>query len=165
MTKLNRGFTLIELLVVIAIIGILSTIVLASLGTARTKGEDSAIQANLSNMRAQAELLYSNLNSYGPAPAATGCASATSTTATSDIFGTTSAGTLKNLAEGVLIRATGNPAYCNSGTSGWVMAVKLKGAGHACADGTGASKTYAGTSAVSGAAGTGAASTTALVCN
>jgi len=56
--KSNKGFTLIELLVVIAIIGILSSVVLASLNTARDKGADAAVKANLANSRAQAELFY-----------------------------------------------------------------------------------------------------------
>ena len=56
--KFNRGFTLIELLVVIAIIGILSSVVLASLNTARSKGADAAVKSNLNNIRAQAELFY-----------------------------------------------------------------------------------------------------------
>lgn len=54
----NRGFTLIELLVVIAIIGILASVVLASLNSARDKGTDAANKSNLNNMRAQAELVY-----------------------------------------------------------------------------------------------------------
>ena len=63
--KFNRGFTLIELLVVIAIIGILSSVVLASLNTARGKGSDAAIKASLANARAQAELYYDgHSNSY-----------------------------------------------------------------------------------------------------
>ena len=58
--KRNLGFTLIELLVVIAIIGILSSVVLASLNTARGKGADAAAKSNLNNMRAQAEIVYDN---------------------------------------------------------------------------------------------------------
>ncbi len=56
----KRGFTLIELLVVIAIIGILASVVLASLNTARDKGEDAAARSNLNNIRAQAEIVYDN---------------------------------------------------------------------------------------------------------
>jgi len=54
----SRGFTLIELLVVIAIIGILSSVVLASLNTARGKGADAAVKSNLAGVRAQAEIVY-----------------------------------------------------------------------------------------------------------
>ena len=54
----KSGFTLIELLVVVAIIGILATVVLSSLGTARDRAKDASIKSILSNMRAQAELQY-----------------------------------------------------------------------------------------------------------
>lgn len=63
-THRSRGFTLIELLVVIAIIGILSAVVLASLNTARSKGNDAAIQSDLSTIQTQAELFYSNGYTY-----------------------------------------------------------------------------------------------------
>ena len=62
--KLHKGFTLIELLVVIAIIGILASVVLASLNSARDKGEDAAIKSNLNNARGQAALYYDDNGDY-----------------------------------------------------------------------------------------------------
>ncbi len=58
MTKKSKGFTLIELLVVIAIIGILSSVVLASLNSARAKGGNAAVKSNLAGIRTQAEIVY-----------------------------------------------------------------------------------------------------------
>jgi len=58
MVRMKKGFTLIELLVVIAIIGILSSVVLASLNSARRKGSDAAVKGALDSFKAQAALYY-----------------------------------------------------------------------------------------------------------
>ncbi|OGG59449.1 hypothetical protein A3C86_00640 [Candidatus Kaiserbacteria bacterium RIFCSPHIGHO2_02_FULL_49_16] len=55
-TSLKRGFTLIELLVVIAIIGVLSSVVLASLSTARIKGRTAAAQSNMKAVQTAASM-------------------------------------------------------------------------------------------------------------
>ena len=68
--KNTHGFTLIELLVVIAIIGILSAVVLVSLGSARSRGRDSRRQTDLAELQS-ALALYSENNS-GAYPVNTG---------------------------------------------------------------------------------------------
>ena len=64
---MKKGFTLIELLVVVAIIGVLASVVLASLNSARAKGTEAAIKSNLKNMIPQAELAYDTPGNYSTA--------------------------------------------------------------------------------------------------
>lgn len=64
MKKTQKGFTLIELLVVIAIIGILSSVVLASLNSAREKSRDARRMADLQQIKLAAELYFDANSSY-----------------------------------------------------------------------------------------------------
>jgi prepilin-type N-terminal cleavage/methylation domain-containing protein len=63
-TKKQRGFTLIELLVVIAIIGILASIVLVSLGGARTKARDARRQSDIRQIQLAMEMYYDSGQAY-----------------------------------------------------------------------------------------------------
>lgn len=132
----QKGFTLIELLVVIAIIGILSSVVLASLNTARDKGANSAIKSNLAGTRAQAEILYDTNGNY------TGvCSNGTIVNA---INAAKSAAGLAN-ATNVAIGTTGaaGTATCHETASAWAIEVPLKSPSTSfqCVDSTGQSTT------------------------
>jgi general secretion pathway protein G len=70
----SKGFTLIELLVVIAIIGLLASVVLASLNSARMKSRDARRIADVKQLATALEL-YANDNTTFPTSA--GAAGAT----------------------------------------------------------------------------------------
>jgi prepilin-type N-terminal cleavage/methylation domain-containing protein len=65
-SRQQAGFTLIELLVVIAIIGLLSSVILASLNQARAKGHDAAIKSEMSQMVTLYQEQYNDTGSYAP---------------------------------------------------------------------------------------------------
>ena len=70
MFKLNKkfgggaGFTLIELLVVIAIIGVLASVVLASLNSARKKSRDARRVADIKQIQLALELYFDSKGEY-----------------------------------------------------------------------------------------------------
>jgi prepilin-type N-terminal cleavage/methylation domain-containing protein len=151
MKKFTRGFTLIELLVVIAIIGILSSVVLVSLNSARSKGGDAAVKANLQGIRSQAEIMYGDNGCYtntgtactGTTPAVV-AAGACPVSGSANIFGQTTIA--------AQIAAANKAGYgfsaCSAPVSGTAWAVasiqKSATAGAAdsgwCVDSTGKSK-------------------------
>jgi len=60
----KKGFTLIELLVVIALIGILSTLVLANLNSARERSRDAQRKSDLRSIQTALRLYYNDVGSY-----------------------------------------------------------------------------------------------------
>lgn len=62
--KLSRGFTLVELLVVIAIIGMLATLLLLQLGTARARARDATRIAHVNQIRTSVELYFDDNGKY-----------------------------------------------------------------------------------------------------
>ncbi len=120
MPSFTAGFTLIELLVVNAIIGILSTVVVSSVQSAREKAANASVKAGLRSIMAPAQMVYDSTNSY-----ATVCANADITRAYS--------------AAGVTGGGTG---VCNNGAAAWAASAPLKvadsGSTYWCVESTGA---------------------------
>lgn len=135
--SLSKGFTLIELLVVIAIIGILSAIVLASLNTARDKGSDAAVQADITGIRTQAEIYRNNNNSYGTEGA--GCYVAESVVTEETVA--------KQIAAADAANGTAGTVSCNvaAGGAAYAVSAELVSAPgtYFCIDNTGTATTTA----------------------
>lgn len=122
----RRGFTLVELLVVISIMGFLSSIVINSLNSARSKGSDASVKQTMNNVRGQANIVYlDNSSSYSSV-----CSDPR---------------VVEAIAQIKVNNGTVTPICYNDATR-WVLASPLKGGGFWCVDSTNAARSKNGTS-------------------
>ena len=139
----RRGFTLIELLVVIAIIGILSSVVLASLNTARSRGNDAKIESQLKNMQSAMALYQTGAGNYGTSSVNDGC-----TTAPAGVWADATSGMA------ALSNESNYPANssltCYTTGTGWAAQATLSDANYFCVDSNGLARTHSANMLASG---------------
>lgn len=144
----KKGFTLIELLVVFMIIGVLATLVLATLSNAKSKGQDGAVKSNLKNAITQAEIFY-NTNTAVPNTYTDFCTNSGSVGGAQTVaLYMAEAAKAAGLASYVLnTTGTASTATCNDSASAWAAEVPLRTSGQMwCIDSTGTSKQETGSS-------------------
>jgi prepilin-type N-terminal cleavage/methylation domain-containing protein len=99
----KRAFTLIELLIVIGIIGLLASVIVPRLNSARSRGSDAVMDSSIVSARAQAESYFSsNGNSY------------------ENVCTDTAAG-IKNIIDGAQAQAVVGSVECVSDITSWAV--------------------------------------------
>ena len=134
----NHGFSLMEIIVVIAIIGILASIIIVSLNSAREKANDATIKTNLTGTRNQAELYFSENNNYGqPSGIVSDCDEPNT------IFDPNGSISINKGIKSAEIKSFGlGSAVCSMSVDGksWAVSVPLKKGGNWCVDSLGYSE-------------------------
>ena len=142
--KKKYGFTLIEILVVISIIGVLSSVVMASISKVKTKALDVAVKANLNAAREQAQIYYEDQSPNGYASATFGenpCPQIYDPSGT-NLF--TQDAVVSSAIVAAIAKGNGISA-CYASATAYGIAVGLKTAGYAwCVDSTGNTSQFPG---------------------